>query len=365
MKSVSVDQDAALKILRAASATARRKGFVPSSKLSDQIKAIVTGTHLTYRYVLLTALLGKATDEGVHPLALQAGANLDGAYDARSLCHGVVVPNEAELIDNGLGGSNEPYLNKPARFPQISLTNAVRPGNDRRTLQALYATLNSLKDSKEALAGLQDAIFYAVTRINTDRVALKGAIGKLTGGRHEIAYFLAELIRESHHGETCVLATAGLFWLKALSCGEKWTIAVHPVNECGSSSNQVSDIDVRVGSKLIITAEVKDKRYIAKDVDHAVGRVKREGFHTLHFIEGPRAEFDGEDATTVVAAAMESGVEVYLLDLSSLVHDVAAFAPREVTLRDFADVIAAFAKEARVKDETLGYLQTIAKKLQS
>ena len=106
-----------------------RERCLRSDDICKKIKAVLTGSHKTYKYVLLTGLLAKATDSSVNALALQAGAPFDGAYDARSLCHGVIVPFERDFLQNALGGSNEPYLNKPARFTHLSSNNAVRKGN--------------------------------------------------------------------------------------------------------------------------------------------------------------------------------------------------------------------------------------------
>jgi hypothetical protein len=359
MRKINLDHNAALQVLRSAAKSARAAGYTATSRHARSIEEIITGTHLTYKYILVTALLAKATDSRIHPRALQAGANLDGAYDARSLCHSVIVPNEKELMDNALGGSNEPYLNKPARFTQVDLSNPVRQGKDKRTLQTLFSTLEAIKDSEEAMAALQDAIAFAVRKKARETSGLDDAVERLKGGRQQIRVFLANLIAKSIHGETCVLATAGLFWLMAITRQEKWAIGVHPVNESGTSSNEVSDIDVKLGSKLIYTAEVKDKVFIAKDVDHAVSRVSKSGFHTLHFIEGPRSELRGSTYEHLQSQAARSGVELYTISLESLADSVIPFAPRDLTVRDFAAVISTFAKEARVKDETLRHLRVV------
>lgn len=320
----------------------------------------MAGSHLTYRYVLLTALLAKATDVRINTLALQAGARLKGSYDARSLCHSVIVPNEKELMLNALGGSNEPFLNKPARFPQISLRNAVRQGSDKRMLVTLHSTLDAIKSSEDATTALCDAVYFAIQKKLRETTQLESAIGGLRGGRHGIASFLTDLISKSVHGETCVLACAGVFWLMQVTRGEKWSIEVHPANESGMSSNEVSDIDVKIGGKLMYTVEVKDKTFLDKDVDHAVGRVAKVGFHTLHFIEGPRSSLNGSDYGGIVSEAAKCGVELYVLNLESLIRTVVSFAPHDLTLRDFATVISEFAKEARVNEETMQHLKSIS-----
>ena len=105
------------------------------------VRSIIKGPHKTYRYVLITALLAKAADSRVDILSIQAKDHSAGAYDARELCHKVIVPFERDNYPMGLGGSNEPYLNKPARYPRLSLQNAVRKGQDRKTLETLIGNL--------------------------------------------------------------------------------------------------------------------------------------------------------------------------------------------------------------------------------
>ena len=132
----TVDQRAAEQVLREAITIAQDDSRqIPETEWDIEIRAIIQGNHLTFRYILVTALLGKATNPSINALALQAGADTEGAYDARSLCHGVVVPLERQLLSSSLGGSNEPFLNKPARFPMISSSNAVRAGKDKELLR--------------------------------------------------------------------------------------------------------------------------------------------------------------------------------------------------------------------------------------
>ena len=117
--------------------------------ISSQITVVLQANHKTYKYVLITGLLAKATNEKINALALQAGAPFEGTYDARSLCHNVLVPFERDFLQNALGGSNEPFLNKPARFTHLSDTNAVRKGEDREVLKLLIEIFNSIKTSSE------------------------------------------------------------------------------------------------------------------------------------------------------------------------------------------------------------------------
>ncbi|AWX97652.1 hypothetical protein BKM67_06260 [Streptococcus suis] len=110
-------------------------------KFSEFIDLILDNTHLTYKYILFTAILSKATDANVNALALQKKSKLPGAYDARTICHKVIVPFEMETLGKALGGSNEPFLNKPARNEELSKSNPVRSGRDAMLLEKLCEVL--------------------------------------------------------------------------------------------------------------------------------------------------------------------------------------------------------------------------------
>ena len=133
-----IDHGAAREKLESAIAAARADGFRPRHAKRDAISDVMLGRHLTYRYVLLTNLLAKATNGRAHGLALQAGADLDGAFDSRSLCHKVVVDfdRDPNQLAGKLGRSNEPYLNKPARYTALTSENAVRRGTTAASLRS-------------------------------------------------------------------------------------------------------------------------------------------------------------------------------------------------------------------------------------
>ncbi|NEQ98881.1 MAG: restriction endonuclease, SacI family, partial [Cyanothece sp. SIO2G6] len=81
----TVDQKAAEQLFREAIAIAQDDSReIPAMQWDIEISTIIQGKHLTFRYILVTGLLGKATNPSINALALQAGADVEGAYDARS-----------------------------------------------------------------------------------------------------------------------------------------------------------------------------------------------------------------------------------------------------------------------------------------
>lgn len=347
---IALDHNQARKILESSFSAAMKLGFKPNSKAATNISEVILGTHLTFRYILVTNLLAKATNFKVHPLALQAGADLTGAFDSRSLCHKVFVPFEREQMAGKLGRSNEPYLNKPARFTSLSTENAVRKGYDTQILTKCITILNQLKDSNEAQAALTDALYFAMKR-NIDTVQFTGIEGDAT--LHRILHsFGTRLITKSVEGETSALLSglAFIFYGKILK--ENLEIRVHPVNQAGSSSNEILDIDVYKNKKLLLSAEIKDKIFTFEDVDHASNKVRANGLDNFFFILGPQAQPKGLNIDEMVTRVAKHNMKVSFVNILDFYSTLLGFTPSDLDASFVWDSISKLMVEARVKDQT-------------
>ena len=125
--------------------------FVEDPELERIINELVNARTKALRYAALNQILAKATEHGLNCLALQAGARLKEAFDARSLCKQVVVPFEREHFGGALGGSTDPYVSKPLRRAKISLApNVIRQikyKEEWRKLHVLLCTVEERNDS--------------------------------------------------------------------------------------------------------------------------------------------------------------------------------------------------------------------------
>ena len=260
---------------------------------SSKIQEILGGNHKTYKYILVNGLLAKATDDRVNPIALQAGAPIPGAFDARTLCHGVLVPFEREFLYNSLGGSNEPFLNKPARFTHLSSTNAVRKGQDKLTLLALINILGSLKTSKEAKAYLACALAFLNQRIESLQKLQDPQI-KYSPTLIEIYEFILRFVEKSYEGETSVIVVGALEKMYYEKQGSNYKVHVHKVNQSGASSKEVGDIDVFHKKEFNHAIEVKDKAFNSYDIQHAFNKMTDNNARKGAFIYGPNSTFDPE-----------------------------------------------------------------------
>ena len=356
MTKVDVDQATALATFRKAAKEAARPGYTQQSAHALSLERVITGSHLTYRYMLVTALLAKATNEAVNPIAVQAKADIENAFDARSLCHSVIVPNEAVLLKSALGGSNEPYLNKPARIPYLSESNPVRGGKDRETLKLLCRILPTIKTKDDAFKALNDSLFFAIRAAALREKEVETAVAGTETAPAQVRAFLKALLAETHHGETVVLVSALLYWLLARHKGEEWSIQVHPVNEAGSSSNQISDVDVYSGKDLVHTCEVKDKEVIASDMHHAIRKASLARCNALHIILGVSGRVKDATPAALEAFAANLGIELSIFSISSLVEASAFWTPASTSFKDIVGRTLEFGELSRMKQATKDFI---------
>jgi len=339
--------------------------FVPEKlggREKKQISQIILGRHLTFRYILITALLGKVTDPSVHMRSLQAGADLDGAYDARSLCHTVWVPFEQTKLNNKLGGSNEPYLNKPARFPAIDKTNAVRRGYDQNLLFIMYDLLEGLNDGDPDLH--EEAFMYAMSLI----------AGRSAGLIHEITLpavrytqfrsiaFMDLFLEECHGGESAA-ATAGAV-LRVLYGKHGIQVVVHPANQAGTSSNEIGDIDLKQKKTLVMAVEVKDKIFAASDVGHALRKVIEAGNNRLLFLVGRHAKPISSDVNfrKISEKEAQKGGDISFECLDNLCFRMMALFSEEERKNVLLN-IAGILDEMRATDATKAHFKTCLKRI--
>lgn len=256
----------------------------------NKIERILRGTHKTYKYILITQLVAKSVDNEINTLALQANAPLMGAFDSRSLCHKVVVPFERKFLKNALGGSNEPYLNKPARFTHLSETNAVRRGSDKGVLVSLIEILKNL-DNIYAKKYLCFAI-SVLLKIGQEQMDIEKNIRMNFSNTLEIYHFMRVLLTKSCEGEVCALLVGTMEKIFYSTFNNDYKVVCHKTNESGASSREIGDIDIYYNNKYYYSIEVKDKNFTVEDLDFALHKMFINDAVSGGFIYGPRAVFD-------------------------------------------------------------------------
>ena len=332
----------------------------PADDLVAMLRKVILGSHKTYKYVLVTSLLAKATNSAANALCLQAGAPIPGSFDARSLCHRVLVPFERDHLVNALGASNEPYLNKPARFTHLSSSNAVRDGNDREILNTLIAIGNIVNRSGASLAfKCLSCCFALLEKVIANNELLSTVNTIITPDLIDIYAYIARYIEESFEGETCA-AVVGAVEKQFYSCLKGvYRVEIHKVNECGASSREIGDIDVYEDDKCFYSVEVKDKAFTVYDVEHAFNKMIAAHINRGSFVYGPRATFD-EDKVKITLYNFEQKRFVTLfMGVLPYVRLVLFQTPRAET-RNFLQILLDTTHEINAKDCTIQRVHSIA-----
>jgi len=323
------------------------------------IDYVIGNTHLTYKYVLFTALLAKASDASVNPLCLQKGSKLTGAYDARSVCHKVIVPFEMETLEKALGGSNEPFLNKPARFTELSTTNAVRKGNDLDILTSLCVNLPKISSSKIAYNGLVYLLKILID-IRTKKKSLNTfTIQESANLPAKLLIFIETALEKSYEGEILTLLVAGVYHL--MYADPIFKVAVHPVNQCGASSKEISDLDIFANDKLISSNELKDKAYSETDVRHAADKVISAGGTKMLFVEGPRGKANGTFVSRLENEYLSKNFMLQVITYRNLFAGLIG-TMNEIDVHEFISYIIKTAQQTKFKEEVIVYLDSLAQK---
>ncbi|MCP5095585.1 MAG: restriction endonuclease, SacI family [Chloroflexi bacterium] len=353
MASIHVSHDLAKEILL----EAFRGNCSRSDEITQAIRVILEGSHKTYKYILVTGILAKASSDDANPLALQAKSTLPGAYDARSLCHKVLIPFERDFLNKVLGGSNEPFLNKPARYPELSSDNAVRKGKDKETLLLLIKLLSSIKASRDAQEYLACVFSVLKKQIKNKASEFKG-IQSYAPELIQIYEFSLKFVRQSHEGETLAILVGTLESLLHKFLNKDFDVITHKVNQSGASSKEVGDIDVFDGNKYLYSIEVKDKDFNEYDLDHAFDKIFKNGGNRAAFIYGFQASFDKVQVLAEIKKFENDGHFVLLQDIETFIKSTLFRLP-VISRSDFANLLIQTSETVTSKDATKNWIKML------
>ncbi|MEK6674178.1 MAG: restriction endonuclease, SacI family [Planctomycetota bacterium] len=313
---ISTDQAKALldKLWTKASGTisaSKAESRIPD-EIRDAIDRSIDSKTKTYRYVLPTQLLAKCIEPDVDCRSVQAGSGLSGAFDARSLCHKVVVPFD-HVNNNVLGGSSEPYLNNPLRIPAIvrdeRQAQKAKAGFDDLCLVLEYAESHPKTAHKlmsETLSAIRlrmelTCITYAVP----NRISLGQSLS------------LADrFLADPTGGLRLQVVAEALF----RSIGERFRlfdqVRSASINAADASTGRVADIEC-VGSEqqIVLAVEIKDRQLTIRDVEDKLSGIREAGIRELAFLVRGEGEFTiSEELPEVLNRHFATGHNIYVCD---------------------------------------------------
>lgn len=291
--------------------------FLDSAKYpqwTERIKDVIHGKQLTYRYILLTAALAKAVNPNIHYRALQQGSKLQGAYDARSIAHSVVVPFEKSHGER-FGGSNEPFLNRPARYPEFDLSNRDRNRAAQRQLYSLLEDCQnySAKDKTLATAVLRQ-VLKEMLCLSPTKKEFQLPPAKIS--LHTIMKMVVDFLAVSGSGERLVAVCAAAFASMDKVLGGRLHVKAYPVNWPDKFAKTAGDIEFYLGGKIVKAAESKDKAISISDVRHCQMKAKRHSITEYIILNGAGIiAGDKLNIDIFIESQLQEGINLYLLDV--------------------------------------------------
>lgn len=293
---ITVDQTKATEELANSLLRVRRDPSI-SCDIKPAIDFVLSGRNcLTYRYILFTALIAKVTNDRIDILSLQASDDAEGSYDARSFCKHVIFPFQREFLDDVLDGSNEdPLVNNPGRHPRLSKSNKSANGDPRTALNMLCEYLPKINTQAKAIESLDyfmTRCLEEVKRKQEEASSFETAI--LTTNAFEARRFMSNLLDKNFGGSSLLLVSNSIFSV-IFPESEGYTVVPHPVNQAGTSSKQMSDLDIFDSEeKPFLAIELKDKPFTEVEVNKAAKTAHSHGAPSMLFIAG-RASSLNED----------------------------------------------------------------------
>lgn len=320
---------------------------------------VIEGRNKTFKYILLTALLAKVVEPRINTLCLQKQANIrSGAYDPRSLCSEVVSPFEIKYLSSIMGGSRDPFVNKPARFPVLSIDN---PSKDPDIRDAAFNCLAGIGEDS-AKDGLMFCL-WKLKKQSDDLAKTTLSVSKINDeSNKKTAYeFLNELADHNFGGESLVIVSTVAFKLMNAS-NRDIRVVPHPVNQSGASSQQYGDIDLYYRQNLVFCEiEAKDKQFTSTDLIHAASNCPE---HTqCLFIQGRHAknQISDQEYQKICNESLQKDIPVSIVPIDSLV--ALAFSTRQrVSISEVLNLSFECAKAIKCMPETLKYLHDVAQR---
>ena len=325
---------------------------------STAIKTILRSPHKTYKYMLITALVAKSTNSRVNTLSLQTSHKSRGAYDARTLCHKVVVPFERLHLGNVLGGSNEPFVNNPARHTHLDAKNATRTSECRLLRDSMIAVLTSIEGSDQARELLSTAMDELLSQIKQKPELVANSKIANPAVQNVTHDFCKAFLAKSCGGESSVMLIGAFEKLLWRQISPDTLVEVHHVNQSGASSREVGDIDIIASGKLTSSIEVKDKHFTEYDVDHALGKMVSAGVCHTAFVYGPHSSFDQSSVMPKVLEYRQKGLNVLFQGVDEYISS-SLYRLQDVSLPAFIECLWEVGRQINQNEQTKKWLATV------
>ncbi|GEO27477.1 hypothetical protein Alches_25790 [Alicyclobacillus hesperidum subsp. aegles] len=289
-------------------------------QLRTVISELLRSGTRSYRYVLPTQLLAKVTNPQANSLCLQKKSKIDGHFDARSLCHKVIVPFEREQGEP-LGGSPEPYVNNPLRVPEVTAAHRSAQ-KDKEGWDKLCAVLSEVQNTNDQ--SFSEKVFLQILleirRIQQER-NVSYPVPQRISLEHTLR-LLQEFLAPRTGGGRLQAVCVALF----RTLGELWGIydevfsAV--VNASDASGGRPADIDCIKDGQTVLAVEVKDRTVTLQLLEDKITSTRMVRVKELLFLVRSEPIVESDEVIQRAQREFVSGQNIYLLHVDEFMEQI-------------------------------------------
>lgn len=309
--------------------------WLNDANVLDAIKCSINSPTKTYRYVLPTQLLSKLANPELDARCVQASRGGRGAFDARTIAHDVIVPFD-QRNENVLGGSEEPYVSNPLRFPEISASHRSAQKN-KHGWDYLCMVLNAAQERDKTFirAVFRQALTEVYRRLGTVRVVypIPGRISL------DATVKLIDMFLRDHSGGDRLLALcSALFVIIGKRFGLYQEVRRGKITAADEPSGMLADLECTSGKKIVLAVEVKDRQLTLRQLRAKLRGMKEQQVSEIFFMAQGVPEQERTEIETVVDREFANGQNVYITDLSCFSRTALSLLG-EAGRRDFLDEV--------------------------
>jgi hypothetical protein len=312
-----IDQAASRLEREWAAAVAAERGALPAdlpAGIAEAIRRSINSRTKTYRYVLPTQLLAKLVDPALDCRSIQAGCGLPKAFDARTLCHAVIVKFDREH-NHVLGGSPEPYANNPLRIPSIM---PAQRGAQKNS--AGFDDLCEVLEFAQANPEQVPRLFRCLLDDIRDRWAVATVVYPVPNRAsvRETDRVIREFLATKTGGATMQAVAVALF----RSIGSRFhlfdRVASASVNAADASTGSAADLECfDTNDRIVMAVEIKDRRLTLHQAQDKLPAVRQKGIRELLFlVQGGIDAADQSAVEQLVDRQFATGQNLYVCEFA-------------------------------------------------
>lgn len=285
------------------------------NELKQTIHECLTSRTKSYHYVLPTQLLCKSVASSLNAHSLQVAFGKPGAFDARTVAHAVIVPFDQRNY-RVLGGSPEPYVNKPLRCPAVTLeyrSQQQRKSDWDKLIQVLDLVENTNRES--FTAQVFDQVLFEIYKLLANVIIVYPTPNRIS--LHDTYRLVEEYLSEKSGGDRIEAICTALFQTIGARFNIFDEVRREKVNAADASSGMVADIECWLDGRIVLLVEVKDRSLTLTQLDSKLDIARSRKISEILFIAEQGKEIVEEEKINMrIVSEFTSGQNIYVSNFS-------------------------------------------------